>query len=135
MVVITVPDAAEPAKPNQRRRAPRRAVAAVPQPMPESGEKVGEESSELPVWRLGAVVAPDQKLKMQQETEAFLAIHRKLTETTASRTLTQPQADMMNRISVFAKQAKDSLDKDPTESYNLAVRGRTLATALAAELK
>jgi hypothetical protein len=90
---------------------------------------------EAPPYRLGELRTAEEKDRLKRQTEQFIEQCTAALTATEGRVLTPTQSDLVNRVRTFAQQARDTIDKDPSEARNFAAKGRTFAEALLAELK
>lgn len=123
-----------PPQPAKAKDPPPKRVAAPPVvassvPVPET------RVPEAPAYRLGELRTADEREKLRKEAEQLIGQCAAALTSAEGRSLTPAQTEILSRVRTFAQQARETMDKDPAEAKNLAVKGRTFADALLAELK
>jgi hypothetical protein len=121
---------AKPPRPTRRRRS----AKAKGTPTAESAT-VEEAPASPPVYRLGELRSPEERVKLKQEAEQMLGVCQAALAASEGRPLTAMQTEMVGRVRAFAQQARDTIERDPAEARGLAAKGKLFAEALLAELK
>jgi len=130
------PTSTAPAPPpvNPRPTRRRRSAKAKGTPTAESAT-VEEAPASPPVYRLGELRSPEERVKLKQEAEQMLGVCQAALAASEGRPLTAMQTEMVGRVRAFAQQARDTIERDPAEARGLAAKGKLFAEALLAELK
>jgi len=131
---VSIPKAPPPRTARQKRVAKR---APAPISTVESSEAPAAPAATAPppVYRLGELRSPVEKEKLRQQSEQLLGVCSAALAAADGKSLTTAQTEMVNRVKMFAQQAREAMDKDPGEARSFAAKGKTFAEALLAELK
>ncbi len=99
--------------------APPKPAATAPRPDPQ------------PPPRLGQILSPEQMREYNRTLEESLDRVRKVLAVLVRKNLSPDQAEILNRIQVFQKQAEDArVERDLVKAVNLARRADVLAKDL-----
>ncbi|MBI2687645.1 MAG: hypothetical protein HYX27_15145 [Acidobacteria bacterium] len=125
-----------PTSPPPRAAKPKKTTHRSAMPTPaQAGPAQAEEAPPAPPYRLGELRSPGEKATLRKQTEQLIESCNGAFSAAEGRSLTGTQAEMLSRVRSFAQQAREVLDKDPGEARSLALKARTFAEALLAELK
>lgn len=85
--------------------------------------------------RLGQIFTPEQARDYNRQLDDSLARVRNVLAVAQKRRLTGGQADMVNRIRTFQRQAEQAREQDLVTAVNLANRADLLARDLLAQFQ
>jgi hypothetical protein len=109
------------------RTAPRRTVAAPPPAKPQAATPQPEQQ---PAPRLGQILSPDQIREYNRVLDESLDRVRRAVAVLGRKVLSKDQAETLNGIRVFQRQAEEAREQDLVKAVNLARRADVLAKDL-----
>jgi hypothetical protein len=111
-----------PAKP-----APKRMIAT---PLPKPPATVPPEAPTQPAPRLGQILSAEETRDLNRKLDESLERVRRVVVVLSKKNLTTDQAEILNRIQVFQKQAEEKREQDLVIAQSLARRADLLAKDL-----
>jgi hypothetical protein len=117
-----VPEAPAPPAP---KAPPRRAPVTPTKPVPPQSE-----TQQPPPPRLGQILSPEQTREYNRTLDESLDRVRRVLAALGRKNLTPDQAEILNRIQVFQKQAEEKREQDLVIAVSLARRADLLSKDL-----